>query len=309
MKLIQITALLAPFIVMVLATVPRGCITSLVCDGGARQTAKCLLKGYGCPDKNPTPDPKTVDGVDSSMHLRKIPESRGGGKLLGSYLMDTIEYSSPIPAPALGACLGDAEPVDGLVDGAALLVLGGAVDDVLDGGADERLIGGGTMVTLPDGADEGLIGGGTMVTLPEGAGVELPGGDTEALTRGRREMHGLQPIFVAVASAQPSAQSGIAASCAAKKDTKRQSAVERVDEIVIVAVVDGTRCFVSGRGRAGKKSLWRRGSGEGVCVPPHERLLNVANLALKCLEKHALTKQSKPARNFPSQTCYGGKVE
>ncbi|KAJ7804549.1 hypothetical protein B0H14DRAFT_3774371 [Mycena olivaceomarginata] len=147
MKLIQITALLAPFIVMVLATppvlprsaleaVPRGCITSLVCDGGARQTAKCLLKGYGCPDKNPTPDPN----------------------------------------------LRDAEPVDGLVDGAALLVLGGAVDDVLDGGADERLIGGGTMVTLPDGADEGLIGGGTMVTLPEGAGVELPGGDTEALT-------------------------------------------------------------------------------------------------------------------------------
>jgi hypothetical protein len=36
---------------------------------------------------------RTVDGVDNSIHLRKIPESRGGGKLLGSYSIDKIEYS------------------------------------------------------------------------------------------------------------------------------------------------------------------------------------------------------------------------
>jgi hypothetical protein len=66
-------------------------------------------------------------------------------------------------------------PVEGLVDGAALLVLAEAVTeaeadplDVDEGSADdERLMGGGTIVTLPE---------------PEGETVEPPGGETLTLT-------------------------------------------------------------------------------------------------------------------------------
>ncbi|KAJ7462557.1 hypothetical protein FB451DRAFT_1562494 [Mycena latifolia] len=63
--IIQLTALLAPFIAAVLASpsvlqhsaalepVPRGCTTTLGCKGGAHQVARCKAKGYlsedGCP--------------------------------------------------------------------------------------------------------------------------------------------------------------------------------------------------------------------------------------------------------------------
>ncbi|KAJ7478978.1 hypothetical protein FB451DRAFT_1240290 [Mycena latifolia] len=65
MKIIQLTALLAPFIAAVLASpsvlqrsaalepVPRACTTTMECQGGAHQVARCKAKGYlaenGCP--------------------------------------------------------------------------------------------------------------------------------------------------------------------------------------------------------------------------------------------------------------------